>query len=261
MIVFPFFSLLICIAIHFVQHKSVNNKKEQKFSELKPSPVFKIIGYITFFVFLMIGILLYLLESQHGVLVICSVFATLSTSLIFMYYGYSVVYDQKKLQYRKFFGKYKTIYYSQIVYIEYEMDLIIRTKSDTLTIPNYTKNVTVLYNYLNDKLSLEESKEKNVLPRIRKFKDSVYRPGEFYCAYTLMVAVPLSLSALLIWAYITDNFEQNISLTELLFMVGLFVISGVGFVIISIMSAKRAHSSLKWRKIAKLCFKEGYLKE
>ena len=260
MIILPFILLIICVVVHFVQLKSSDNEIVD-FSNIKLHPIFCVIGYVTSILFLALGTVLYF-YSDIWVALVCVIFSILSDMLILGYYGYSVNYDNKKLIYKKFFGKYKTILYRNIVNIEYGMDLTIRTKDDTLVIPNYALNVKKLYNYLSGRLKLDEEKTQKLAPRVRKFRESVHRPREFIFAFGLLLLLSVFVELFFVWLYVTGKIviqEKN----ALIFIIGFNVLSGIVlpfYVILAIVSAKRAHSSTKWRKIARLCIKEHYLK-
>lgn len=258
---FPLIFLAICIVVHFFQHKSTD-KVSDKFSEIKLHPAFCAVGYITSAVFIAVGIFLYFYSGIEAAFV-CFCFSIIADILILGYYGYSVIYDSKKISYRRFFGNYKTIHYRNIIDIEYGLDLIIRTKNDTLRIPNYTVNFKALYEYLSSIINLENKKTKYIIPRVRKFRDSVYRPGELYFALGLFLFLGVGFEILLAYLY----FKGEVSLDDksaLIFVIIMSIVSIVivpCYVVFAIISAKRAHSSKKWRKIACFLIKESYLKD
>ena len=260
MIIFPVIFLIICVAVRFVQLKSSDNEIVDS-SNIKLHPVFCVIGYVTSILFLALSVVLYFYSDIWATLV-CVIFSLLSDVTILGYYGYRVKYDNKKLIYRKFFGKYKTILFRNIVNIEYGIDLIIRTKDDTLVIPNYALNVKTLYTYLTDRLKLDEEKTQKLVPRVRKFKESVHRPQELIFAFGLLLLLSVFVEGAFVWLYAAGKIviqEKSV----LIFIIGFNVLSGIVlpfYVILAIVSAKRAHSSKKWRKIACLLIKEHYLK-
>lgn len=260
MIILPFVFLVVCAVTHFVQLKSGDNENVDFFN-IKLPPIFCAIGYVSSIIFLALGGLLYFYSDILATLV-CVIFSLLSDSLILCYYGYIVKYDNKKITYRKFFGKYKTILYRNIRGIEYETDLIIRTKDDTFVIPNYALNVKKLYNFLSDRLRFEEETKK-LVPRVRKFKDSVHRPKEFIFAFVLLLSLSLFVEILFVWIYFAGKIVIQ-SNSDIIFIIGFNVLSGVVlpcYVILTTVSVKRAHSSRKWRKIACLCIKARYIKK
>ena len=260
MIILPFVFLVVCAVTHFVQLKSGDNGN-LGFFNIKLHPILCVIGYVSSIIFLALGVLLYFYSGILAALV-CVIFSFFSDILILGYYGYIVKHDNEKLTYRKFFGKYKTILYRNIRGIEYEMDLVIRTKDDTFVIPNYALNVKKLYNFLSDRLRLEEKTNK-LGPRVRKFKDSVHRPKEFIFVFVLLLALSLFVEILFAWICFAGKMVVQ-SKSDIIFIIVFNVLSGVVlpcYVILTIISAKRAHSSKKWKKIARLCIKEHYLKD
>ena len=164
---------------------------------------------------------------------------------------------------RRFFGKYKTIYYRNIIDIEYGLDLIIRTKNDTLRIPNYTVNFKALYGYLSSIINLENKKTKDIIPRVRKFRDSVYRSNELYFAFGLFLFLGVGFEILLAYLYFRGEipFDDKSALIFVIIMSIVSIVVIPCYVVLAIISAKRAHSSKKWRKIARLLIKESYLKD
>ena len=88
--------------------------------------------------------------------------------------------------------------------------------------------------------------------KVRKFSDSVYRPGEFIFAFIMMYLLFAAFDVLLLVYAGTDTWEVKALLG--------FSVSGYVFPIISIVSAKRSHSSKFWRSVARVCYKDGYLK-
>ena len=88
--------------------------------------------------------------------------------------------------------------------------------------------------------------------KVRKFSDSVYRPGEFIFAFIMMYLLFAAFDVLLIVYAGTDTWEAKALLG--------FSLLGYVLPIISIVSAKRSHSSKFWRAVARVCYKEGYLK-
>jgi len=253
MILFPIISLIICLVIRFVQAKSVDKENNGVFLEIKISPVYLIVGYFSFFFCAIFSVFSYFFMHAIDISVLFLIFSVTLVLLIFGFYRYSIIYDHEKLSCRKYVGKYKTIYYSEIVHIEYGLDLIIRTEKDTLTISGDKKNVASFCTFLQENLKLDE--RKSLPPRVRKFKDALYRPGEFYFVFSMAIVLSVLMSAVLVWEWIKGSVEG----VELVYVVLLLILSLIvvpGYVTIAIVSAKRAHSSEKWRKIAYKCIRE-----
>ena len=253
MILFPIISLIICLVIRFIQAKSVDKETGEVFSEIKISPVYLIVGYVSFFFCATFSVFAYFFMDAIDISVLFLIFSVMLAAFIFGFYRYRVIYDREKLSCRKYFGKYKTMYYSEIVHIEYGLDLIIRTGKDTLIISGDKKNVSALYAFLQENLKLDEKNE--LPPRVRKLKDALYRPGEFYFIFGIAIVISVLMSAILIWEWIQGRVEGAERVYVVLMLI-LSLILAPGYVIISVVSAKRAHSSEKWRKIAYMCIRE-----
>lgn len=94
---------------------------------------------------------------------------------------------------------------------------------------------------------------KNDKKKVRKFPDSVYRPGEFIFAFVMMYLLGILFDALLI-IYVKEYSW------EVWAMLGLSAFCYI-IPIVTFISAKRAHASKFWRSVAKICYKDGYLKD
>ena len=137
-------------------------------------------------------------------------------------------------------------------------DIEIKAKNKTLIIPAYVVNryelLTSLTEHVPKKARIKDSSE----TRVRSFGDSVYRKGEFLFAYILLYFLIIGLWTLII------VFGGEKSIFTMPVECSVFVILTVIaflFPIVSIFAAKRAHSSKFWNKVARLCFRDGYLKK
>ena len=73
--------------------------------------------------------------------------------------------------------------------------------------------------------------------------------------------VGIVMELMMIWAWVNKkNGDDLFGITFVVTSVVCFVVFPA-YSALSIISAKRAHSSKKWKKIAKICFKDGYLKD
>ena len=251
----PFVFLAICLAVHFfVDNAPASSQSKEK--ELRMNKAYCVIGYVALAVLGILAIVLYF-NSGIEVALIAVAFAILPTLLIIGYYGYRIVYDKSTIEV-KMFAKIKSIKLKNVIAVENGMDLIVRTKDDTFTIHNYMTNITELYQFLLQNIKLSDEKQK--IPMVRRFKDSIYRPNETIFAFILMGLLAFGLLAIIIWAYSIGSIRTRkdlfIGLSIVLFFATIFTI----FITLSVISVKRAHSSKKWRKIAKLLIKEDYLK-
>ncbi len=191
------------------------------------------------------------LDGSEGVSLIFFILSLLSSLLIFAYLGFRITFDDEKLAYRRFFEKPKTIYFKDIREIRCGLDIEIQTKTQKLVIPNYMTNTAALMVKMMP--YLPKKKKIKTVPRVRRFRDSVERAGEFIFAFALL---DVALLGVFIWVNIAQKFDP----TTFYVLGGLLIfINGVFFLMVH--SAKRAHSSRFWGKIAKLFYKEGYLKD
>ena len=203
----PIIFFAICVVIHLVQKKTEYNSDGKNTNVIRLSPFFRIVGWALCAFCSIFSIFMYYFSGILAALIIIF-WGCISLFLVLGYYGFIVIYDGKKITYRRFFGKYKKIYYKQIVSIEYGLDLYVRTKDDTLKIPNYVTNVNEFYLYLNETVIIPDSEDKKV-PRVRKFSDSVYRPVEFIFVYTLIIVIGFFVLGVVIFEYINGKIDQH----------------------------------------------------
>lgn len=217
------------------------------------------IGLIGTTVCFFAGIIIWIIESIW----LSFVFFALALVFAFIlsgYYGNRLWYDDEKILYRKYFEKYKIIYYKDITTLRCDYDIEIETKEKRLIVPSYMVNYGAFLDVLVNNTSPKSRLKIRPESKTRKFRDSVYRVGEFVFSYVLMYV--LMAGYLLIWLVCDKDRsilepENTFALCAVIFM----TVIGCAFPIISIISAKRAHSSNFWKTVAKYCFREGYLKK
>ena len=93
-------------------------------------------------------------------------------------------------------------------------------------------------------------------PKVRKFRDSVERPGEFIFGFVVMEIFAVAIPVVAALEGIGDSYRGLV----LTFVVGLPVVLNA-FILLTVISVKRAHSSKAWRKVAKVLVRNGYLKK
>lgn len=180
----------------------------------------------------------------------------LLTSIIIFYFQCRIFYDDEKFIVRNFFGKKKTIIYKDIIRIEQGLDIIIKTDKDKIVVYNYLIGrgdfLRMIVSRVPEALA-ENAQKATDHPVVRPFREAVWRPGDSIFLYVLLYLVIASLFVICFFA--GDKWIA-------VFCLGVFfTLLWSAFVFVSIHSAKRAHSSEFWRKVAKYCFKEGYLKD
>ena len=213
-----------------------------------------VIGVIGTVSFLTVAIVIALLSDDPKSWILLF-FSILSIPLIIAYFQCRIFYDDEKLIIRNFFGKKKIIFYYEITDIKNGIDTRIFTKETSVNIPNYLSGrfefLLTLAPHLSKKTGKSAQKAAEN-PPVRPFRESVWRYKEFYFAYILIYIL---LIGLFIFSLNISNGEPGIWFS----IVGAVVWTLMVF--ISVHSAKRAHSSAFWRRIARHCFKEGYLEE
>ena len=92
--------------------------------------------------------------------------------------------------------------------------------------------------------------------KVRKFRDSVERPGEFIFGFVVMEIFAVAIPVVAALEGTGDSYRGLV----LTFVVGLPVILNA-FILLTVMSVRRAHASKTWRKVAKLLVRNGYLRK
>ena len=212
-------------------------------------PAFGISGAAGSLGFGVAAIVMYVIDETEFSIVFF-VMTLLFSSLIFGYFGYLVTYDEEKITYRLFFEKHKTIYYKDIVDLQMGMDLKIETGDRLIRIPSYTVNQEKMFAYVKTYVNKIVKRKAKAMPKVRKYVDSVERPGEFIAVFLIMMTATIVFSIVVcVYEPCGKTFLAMGSITGI----------GILFVWFSIYSAKRAHSSDFWKKVAYLCYKPGYL--
>ena len=259
LIIQPIILLVVCITVRFIQFSKFKQPQPKNNNVLTLRRFYCIVGYIALIVFCVLGFFLYFFDGFYAAL-ICVIFALFSSFLVLGYYGYRIEYDEKEIRYRFFFEKSKVISYRNIVKIERGIDLVIRTKCDVLKVSNYLTNIDALYLQLLKKVNISKNATDKFYPKVRKFKDSVYRHGELIFAYCLLITIAIFFDAMLVWALLDEHITTLADIIGAIALLLFINLSVATVVILSVFSAKRAHSSKRWKKIAQLLIKEQYLK-
>ena len=246
-------SLYVCIAL-FRYKTERNFEFNLEVPAIRMHKGYLILGVVLSASLCLLATWIYLDGSEVASFVVF-IFALLSASLIFAYFGFRITFDDEKIVYRHFFENPKIIYYKEITEIEHGLDLIIKTKEKRLVVPNYMTNTVALT--LKMMPYLPKRKKIKEIPKVRRFVDSVERPYEFIVVFWILEIVICGF-------YIGLFINQGITIST---NVPIFVLGCVSMgicsalVFLCVHSAKRAHSSAFWNKVAKKLFKEGYLKD
>ena len=222
-----------------------------KHSYLHLNKAYFYLGLIGTVLFAAVAIIVLIFDS----IALSAVFFALAIIFAFVlsgYYGYRIYYDDEKIVYRKYFERYKTVFYKDIKRVDYRFDIEITAKAVKLTIPCYMANSDALLEEMLKHIPKKATQKIDPQERVRKFADSVHRPGEFLFGFILMYAIGIAFDALLIIFVKEYSWEVWVFFAV---TAGCYVLP-----IISIISAKRSHSSKFWRSVARVCYKDGYLK-
>lgn len=252
MLVFEIIILLLIYGfITYFRCFSEQKELDRKHTYLHLNKAYFYLGLIGTVLFAAVAIIVLIFDS----IALSAVFFALAVLFAFIlsgYYGYRVYYDDEKIVYRKYFERYKTVLYKDIKRVEYLFDIEITAKAGKLTIPCYMANSDALLEEMLRHLPKKAIQKVDPQEKVRKFSDSVYRPGEFIFAFIMMYLLFAAFDVLLLVYAGIDTWESKALLG--------FSVLGYVFPIISIVSAKRSHSSKFWRSVARVCYKDGYLK-
>ena len=162
-----------------------------------------------------------------------------------------IYYDENGIIVQNFWRQRKTILYHEITDIKVEMDVVLQTEKTEITIRDYMVGrfdfLLFIAPYLK---SSQKRKLKSITetPRTRKYRDAVHRSSD--------IIIALSVYTVLCGAFsVFITFYDRSA-----WFCWLFLPATLFFDWIVIYSAKRAHSSKFWRAIAKVIYREGYLK-
>ena len=252
MLVFEIITLILIYGIiAYFRYFTKQKELDRNHAYLHLNKVYFYLGLIGSLLFTLVAVTVLIFDSETSAIVFFAL-AILFAFIISGYYGYRIYYDDEKIVYRKYFERYKAIYYKDIRKVDFEFDIEITAKDKKLTVPCYMANSSALLEEMLIHIPKKATQKIKPQEKVRKFSDSVYRPGEFIFAFILMYALGIVFDALLI-IFVKDRSWE----VWMLFAVsaGCYILP-----IISIVSAKRAHSSKFWRAVARVCYKEGYLK-
>ena len=97
---------------------------------------------------------------------------------------------------------------------------------------------------------------------VRKFSESVNRLSTVMFLYIFCIVLAAGIAAFLLYSLFTDSPLKQDEDFGLFVAVGFVVVAFlVGYVVLAVCAAKRAHRSKTWRAIAKKLIRNGYLKE
>lgn len=244
---FAIFIALIVVYTTDISLVIVAQKKKLS-NTVKLSPAFFWIGIVGLTITLPVSIIAILVFHEIAYGFVCVIAAVVFSLLILAFYGFKVEYNEKSINYRYFFEHQKSIEIKEIKQMRNGLDLVISTQNSKLIIRNYMSGKEELYLFLQKKVSVRNQKE---VPNVIRFADAVERPGEFVFMYVLMCV--LSIAMIIIILFVKP---AGFYLAFFIILASLFPL----IVVLSVLSAKRAHSSNFWCSIARILFRKGYLR-
>ncbi len=217
---------------------------------VKPHPANLIVG--VFFVLFITGAVVgFLIKDRDPGALFAMPFTLLGVSLIVYYYNCRTWLADSSIIQRNFWGRKREMSYTDIVKIEEEgLEITIHFKSSQkrLVYPKSTVGTDYMLETIRAHVSEEQLKDDLPVPPVRLFENSVYNASGFYAIWIILYVLGIANVVLGFWFW--PMFPIGIGFMALL----------TGYIVLSVYSAKRAHASEKWAKVAKRCFKNGYLK-
>lgn len=240
--------LLIYAIIGFFVYVSNKDKKIQT-STIRLSIFYLLTGIIATLGFAMLSIFM-VISGEYDAWILFFLFSLPSASLIIAFFNCRIFYDEESVTYRNFWGKETTIRYTEIIDIEINFDILICSNDKKINIKDqgvgrieFLKKITP---YIDPILKKKKQSLIN-LPKVRKYRDSVHRAGEFYFG---MIVIMVLYFVIMVVMFLEGEFIIGVG-------AAIFAL-GLDFLIFY--SAKRAHSSKFWYVIAKKMYKQGCLK-
>ena len=243
-------SLLLYCFVGFFMRYSILDKQKGTNSVVKLHPLYFVIGVVCSFAFNIPAVFLAIREQVEISLVLFS-FSMLSISLIFGYLNCRIYYDENGIVVQNFWRKRETIFYHEITDIKVEMDIVLKTEKTEITIRDYMVGRFDFLSFIAPYLKFSKRRKlKSIveIPRTRKYRDAVYRSSDFIIGLSIYTVVITAFSV-----FITFYDDSG--------WICLFLIPATLFFDwLVIYCAKRAHSSKFWATIAKVVYRDGYIK-
>lgn len=215
-------------------------------------PAYAVLGVVISLICCILSFVAYNAENMDtAVAIFFFVMALIGPVFVLGYLGYRITYDEEKITYRRFFEKPKTIYYKDIVDLKMGMDLKIKTIDRTLRIKNDTVNFKKMFTYVEPRVEKRVETEPKPVPKVRKYVDSVERPGDHICCFIVLTVGMSILGGILIF--------YRPPTIGIIAVACFCVIFAILFSFLSIHSAKRAHSSKFWKSVSRFFYSPGQL--
>ncbi len=249
----------IYVVIAYFRFFSEQRELDKNNDYLHLNKTYFFLGLLGTIVCCVLGIMVFIFDSRLTSIVFLAL-AIVFTFILSGYYGFRIYFDGKKIVYRKYYERFKVIYYKDITHFCCKYDIEIKTKDQTLIVPSYMSNYMFFLEFITDVIPSKAKIKIDSKLKVRKFRDSVYRFKEFVVAYIMIYALIIAFWLLMLIADKDKTlFLKENRLPLLLFC--LLTVATILIPIVSIFSAKRAHSSNFCRWMASYLFRDGYLKQ
>lgn len=261
---------IIYLAVLVVIFVTANQDKPTGKSVVKLHPIFLVIGIIGFVLFAALTVLM-ILKSEFTAAWVFLAIGVLSALMILGYFNNRIFFGRTSMTCRNLFRKKTVIPYREIISVDVDMDTVIKTPKKKITIYNYMRGRQELMSaikkykesgdHTNDTVA-PDKKVKAEDKSVRKFSESVNRLSTVLFSYIVCIVLAVGITVFLLYSLFTDSPLKQDEAFGLLVVVGFAVAAFlVGYVVLAVCAAKRAHRSKTWRTIAKMLIRNGYLKE
>lgn len=261
---------IIYLAVLIVIFITANQDKPTDENVVKLHPIFLVVGIIGFVLFAALTVLM-IIKSEFTAAWVFLAIGVLSALMILGYFNNRIFFGRTSMTCRNLFRKKTVIPYREILSVDVDMDTVIKTPKKKITIYNYMRGrqelMSVIKKYkesgdhTNDTVA-PDKKVKAEDKSVRKFSESVNRLSTVLFSYVVCIVIAVGITVFLLYSLFTDSPLKQDEAFGLLVVVGFAVAAFlVGYVVLAVCAAKRAHRSKTWRTIAKMLIRNGYLKE
>lgn len=261
---------IIYLAVLIVIFITANQDKPTDENVVKLHPIFLVVGIIGFVLFAALTVLM-ILKSEFTAAWVFLAIGVLSALMILGYFNNRIFFGRTSMTCRNLFRKKTVIPYREIISVDVDMDTVIKTPKKKITIYNYMRGRQELMSaikkykesgdHTNDTVA-PDKKAKAKDKSVRKFSESVNRLSTVLFSYVVCIVLAVGITVFLLYSLFTDSPLKQDEAFGLLVVVGFAVAAFlVGYVVLAVCAAKRAHRSKTWRTIAKMLIRNEYLKE
>lgn len=261
---------IIYLAVLIVIFITANQDKPTDENVVKLHPIFLVVGIIGFVLFAALTVLM-IIKSEFTAAWVFLAIGVLSALMILGYFNNRIFFGRTSMTCRNLFRKKTVIPYREIISVDVDMDTVIKTPKKKITIYNYMRGRQELMSaikkykesgdHTNDTVA-PDKKVKAEDKSVRKFSESVNRLSTVLFSYVVCIVIAVGITVFLLYSLFTDSPLKQDEAFGLLVVVGFAVAAFlVGYVVLAVCAAKRAHRSKTWRTIAKMLIRNGYLKE